>query len=160
MLQSPAAPLYAPVPSRGSALTRLAGPCLGALCLAGCGQSSRQAPPTSGPVTTVAPAPSPPATPAPPPGPIYTLVLTWLTADQPPATTQTIFHDAASCGRARDAALAEGQRLDTNAVASFAAARARYASGAHRFVGRTPLDGEEPPVPPVVPKVSAFCAGG
>jgi hypothetical protein len=86
------------------------------------------------------------------------LNLTWLTPNQPPATTQTLYHDAASCGRARDAALAEGQRLATEAAATFAAANAKFAAGEHRYVGQTLLSGDAAPAAPVVPKVAAFCA--
>src|SRR5665213_2567855 len=89
--------------------------------------------PAPAPVAAAAAGAAPPA----PAAPTWTLILTWLTPDQPSATTQTIFHDAASCGRARDAALAEGQRLADAAAATFATARAKFESSDRRFVGHT-----------------------
>ncbi|MEO8926947.1 MAG: hypothetical protein ABI306_07265 [Caulobacteraceae bacterium] len=119
----------------------------------------RQTPPT--PVAATAPTP-PAAAPAasPTPLPTYTLVLTWLAGDQPPATSQTIFHGADACAKARDAALAEGQRLADAATAAYAIALAKYQAVGHRYVGNTELSGDPPPAVPTVPKVAAFCAGG
>ena len=128
--------------------------------VAGCGPRQSQPAPQAAatPAPPVAPAPARPGAPPPAPQPTFTLVLTWLAPNQPPATTQTVYHDAASCGRARDAALAEGQRLASDAAATFAAANAKYQGGEHRYVGQTLLSGDAAPAPPVVPKVAAFCA--
>lgn len=124
--------------------------------LAGCGQRERPPAPAPAPVPAAAAGAAPPA----PQRPTWTLILTWLTPDQPPVTSQTVFHDAAACGRARDGALAEGQRLADAAAANFATARAKYESSDRRFVGHTQLGGDVEPTPPSVSKVSAFCAGG
>jgi hypothetical protein len=130
---------------------------IAALAVAGCGQ--RQVPPAA---TAPAPAPRPPA-PAPAPAPAapsYTLIITWLAPGEPPSTTQTAFHDAASCGRARDGALAEGQRLAADAAAAFTAATAKFEATEHRFIGAAPIGvAAPPPVMAPVPKVIAFCAG-
>jgi len=126
------------------------------VALAGCGQRERPPAPAPAPVPAAAPGAAPPAAPR----PTFTLVLTWLTPNQPPVTTQAVFNDAAACGRARDAALAEGQRLADTAAASFAAARAKFESSDRRFVGQTQLGGGVEPTPPAIAKVSAFCAGG
>jgi hypothetical protein len=128
--------------------------------LAGCGQP--QSPPAPQ-ASATAPPPAPtavraPRTPAGPPQPTFTLILTWLAPNQPPATSQTVFHDAATCAHARDAALAEGQRLATDAATSFAAANQKFQAGEHRYVGQTLLSGDAAPTPPAVPKVAAFCA--
>jgi hypothetical protein len=133
-----------------------------AIALAGCGQ--RQSQPQSEPTPAASATPRAPPASARPPAPAapqatFTLILTWLAPNQPPATSQTIFHDAAACGHARDAALAEGQRLASDAAAAFAAASAKFAAGDHRYVGHTLLSGDAEPTAPVVPKVAAFCAG-
>ena len=105
------------------------------------------------------PAPSPsPRSPAPALQPTSTLIITWLAADEPPSTSQTIFRDAASCARARDAALAEGRRLASDAAAAFAAASAKFAAAEHHYIGETPLGGADPPILPAGPRVTAFCA--
>ncbi len=127
---------------------------LAAVALAACGQ--RQRPPTP------APAPVPAAAPgaAPPPATAYTLIITWLPADQPPSTSQTVFHDAAACERGRQAALAEGQRLASDAAAAFAIASAKFAAGEHRYVGETAIGATDAaPVMAAAPKVIALCAG-
>ena len=85
------------------------------MALAGCGQRERPPTPAPAPVRAAAPGAAPPTTPA----ASYTLILTWLAVGEPPSTSQTVFHDAASCERARDAALAEGQRLASDAAASW-----------------------------------------
>jgi hypothetical protein len=133
------------------------------IALAGCGQrqSQPQNEPTPAASATPAALPAPARPPASPPAAAqatFTLILTWLAPNQPPATSQTVFHDAAACGRARDAALAEGQRLASDAAAAFAAASAKFAAGDHRYIGHTQLSGDAEPTAPVVPKVAAFCA--
>ena len=118
-----------------------------------------------------APAPAQPAAiQAPPPKPVVTLILTWMNADQPPQTTQTAFHDLASCVQARDAAIAEGRRLALEALATQptvqSTAQPSDQAAGRRYLGRTllPADaGAPPPAPaptisPNVPKVAAICA--
>ncbi len=136
---------------RGSVVAALA---LAAIALTACGQ--RQRPPTPAPAPIVAAAPGA----APPPAASYTLIITWLPTDQSPSTSQTVFHDAAACERGRQAALAEGQRLASDAAAAFATASAQYAATAHRYVGETAIGATDaPPVMAAVPKVTALCAG-
>jgi hypothetical protein len=114
-------------------------------------------------------APSQPAAAQPsPPRPAATLILTWMNADQPPQTTQTAFHDLASCVQARDAAIAEGRRLALEALAGQPTtpptAQSNDQTVNRRYIGRTllPVDSNSPPppaqAPPQVPKVAAICA--
>ena len=132
-----------------------AGLAIAALALTGCGQRQGVSHPAASPAPSPrASAPAPAAT-----ATAYTLIITWLAPGEPPSTTQTAFRDAASCGRARDGALAEGQRLTADAAAAFAAATAKFAAGEHRYIGAAAIGDENPP--PVLttgPKVIAFCA--
>ncbi len=138
------------------------------LLLSGC--SERQAAATAPPPPAAAPAsPNPSAaattavaapSPAPPAAPraTWTLMVTWMSPQQPASTSQTIFHDADACEKARQAALAEGARLQTEAQAANTAAETRYQSGQRRYVGHTLLAGDAEPTPQSAPTVAAFCA--
>ena len=146
--------------------------------LSGCGERQAAAPTSPAPPaaqtavaqTAAAPAASPVAStlagPAAVPAtaaaatarPTWTLMVTWMSPQQPAATSQTVFHDAASCEKARLAALAEGARLQTEAQTSNAAAETRYQSGQRHYVGHTLLAGDAEPTPEQPPTVAAFCA--
>ena len=112
---------------------------------------------------------SPPvAAPAPPQSkPTYTLLMTWMYGDQPPQTTQTVFHDQTACDQARDAAIAEGRRLALESIGdtSPAAAVTPPPPAPRRYIGRAllPSDDASPPPPATAPrsappKVAALCA--
>ena len=132
--------------------------------LASCNDQQTDAKPTAS-----AP-PQPGATQAPSPKPAVTLILTWMNADQPPQTTQTAFHDLASCAQARDAAIAEGRRLALEALATQPTAQPMAQpndqTAGRRYVGRTLLPGDVGAPPPAtaptnipnIPKVAAICA--
>lgn len=122
----------------------------------GCGRNG-PSPGTPAQAPAVAAAPSPPS-------PTYTLVMTWISGQQPPQTTQTVFHDPASCDQARDAAIAEGRRLALEALATAPPTTAAPASPPRRYVGSTMLPSDAPATAaagaavPAPPRVAAFCA--
>ncbi|MEO7026821.1 MAG: hypothetical protein ABI056_04620 [Caulobacteraceae bacterium] len=123
-------------------------------------QPARQAPPPVVAVARPLPTALPPA-PPPPPAPTVTLVLTWIIPEQPPQTTQMVFHDQGACERARDAAIAEGQRLAKEAGAASPAGAKAPAPERH-YVGGTLISGAPPPMaapPTPPPRVAAICAG-
>jgi len=108
----------------------------------------------------------PAAAPA-PPKPAYTLIMTWMYGNQPPQTTQTVFHDQVACDQARDAAIAEGRRLALETLGDAPAATAHPAPPAppKRYIGQAllPSDSASPPAAESAPqstppKVAAICA--
>lgn len=119
-------------------------------------------PPVGAPSNEAVPAQVPAPT-APAAQPTYTLILTWMNADQPPQTTQTVFHDLASCTQARDAAIAEGRRLALEAMATQPPAPDKASASSRRYIGTALLPTDAAPAVPAsspasAPKVAAICA--
>jgi hypothetical protein len=133
------------------------------MVVAGCDKRQSDATTTPQPAAAPQPAETPPAPPS-APKPTYTLIMTWISGDQPPQTTQTVFHDLAACDQARDAAIAEGRRLALEALATPAATADKPAPVNRRYVGSALLPSDTAPPAPVSappatpPKVAAICA--
>jgi hypothetical protein len=135
---------------------------VGLLALAAACTEHQSEPPTPSSSPASQPAQSP-TTPTPAPKPTYTLIMTWMTGDQPPQTTQTVFHDLASCAQARDAAIAEGRRLALEALATPPATADKPAPVTRRYIGSALLPSDATAsapasAPAAVPKVAAICA--
>jgi hypothetical protein len=76
----------------------------------------------------------------------YTLLVTWLVHNQPPASYQTEFASQQACANARSQILGEQERLAKNEIAENEALKAQWA-GKGGIVG-----------PPVIPQVTTVCA--
>jgi hypothetical protein len=72
----------------------------------------------------------------------FILLVTWFAYGQPPSSYQTVFNSAEACGKARQALVAEAERMRMD-VGNRAAAAAK--------------EGKYLPASEAAPKVSAIC---